>query len=94
MFDANTLNTVSQIAATVATIAVFAGGVVWNKHDEKERHKHEREARRRAWAREIEAAGRRMMERDERERIMHEPIRRGQTVVVKGAFADMAEAWE
>lgn len=87
----------SQVLATGLTVALFVSLVIWGKKDAKERRKRESAARKRAWEREIEAAGRRMMERDRREYI------RKTTKIVKpknirvyafGPYAQYADAWK
>lgn len=91
------LNIAAQILATGLTAAAFGSLIAWGKRDARERREREREARKRAWAREIEAAGRRMMEADRREQIRKttEVVKPKQTrVYVSGPYAKYAEAWK
>ena len=88
------LNIASQILATGLTAAAFGSLIAWGKRDARERREREREARKRAWAREIEAAGRRMMEADERRRIMAENRTTRLHVTLKGEAKKYAEAWK
>lgn len=88
------LNIASQILATGLTAAAFGSLIAWGKRDARERREREREARKRAWAREIEAAGRRMMEADERRRIMAENRTKRLHVTLKGEAKKYSEAWK
>lgn len=88
------LNIASQILATGLTAAAFGSLIAWGKRDARERREREREARKRAWEREIERAGRRMMEADERRRIMAENRTKRLHVTLKGEAEKYAEAWK
>lgn len=86
-------NLASQVLATGLTAALFGSLIAWGKRDARERRERQREARKRAWAREIEAAGRRMMEADRRAEIMQENRKRLH-ITLKGEAVKYAEAWK
>lgn len=67
-------NVISQIIATGLTVYLFALLIRWGRKDAQERREREAAARKRAWQREIERAGRRMMEQDRIKRIMQEDL--------------------
>lgn len=66
------VNVISQIIASGLTIYFFALLIRWGKKDAKKQRERETAARKRAWAAEIERAGRRMMEQDAINQILKE----------------------
>lgn len=91
------LNLICQVIATGLVAALFIYLYRWYKKDKRERQKREQVLKKRAWEREIERAGRRMIEADRREYI------RRTTQIVKsksikvyafGPYAQYAEAWK
>lgn len=63
---------IPQVLATGITIGLIACLVKWYKDDEKKRVEAEIKAQKKAWAAEIERAGRRMMEQDTISKILKE----------------------
>lgn len=76
MLDLETANTISEVAATVATAAVVIVGIVWANHDIKaERRRRaaaKRNQERKKREREVKAAGLRLMAEDTRRRTIAE----------------------
>lgn len=72
------VNVISQIIATGLTVYLFALLIRWGRKDAQERREREAAARKRAWQREIDRAGHRMMEQDRIKRIMRENVEPGE----------------
>ena len=67
---------------------------VWHHREKAARIEAELAAKRRIWEREVERAGRRMLEEDERRRIIEGNKKSRLKVTLKGDAVKFAEAWE